>query len=44
MEASGRNKNRKLTTKSWILIVENFLDGNDVGLNQTGVSVSRIFE
>ena len=41
MEVIGETKKKKLTAKARMLIVVNPLDGNDVGLNKTGVSVSR---
>jgi hypothetical protein len=40
MEASDRD-NKKLTAKARILIVENLLDGNDVGLKKADVSAPR---
>jgi hypothetical protein len=40
MEANERD-NKKLTDKARILIVENLLDSDDVGLKKADVSASR---
>ena len=40
MDRTGETKIMKLTGKGRTLIVENSLDGNDVGLNKIGARVS----
>ena len=40
MNRTGETKKKKRTGKGRTLIVENSLDGNDVGLNKIGVRVS----